>query len=84
MLASILLQGGCPYEQACPSLGAADPESRYHSKAAQDLHYPQADEAIRKSSTVRALEERHSKFHATAIYMDQQLPTCLTATCHGA
>lgn len=55
LLVFVLPQGGCPYQQACPSLGAADPESRYHSKAAQDLHYPQADEAIRKSSSVRAL-----------------------------
>jgi hypothetical protein len=43
--------GACPISQACPTLGAADPESPYHGKR-EDLSYPQVDESLRLSSAV--------------------------------
>lgn len=46
--------GGCPYDQACPTLGSADPSSPFHGqRGVDDKGYPQFDEEIRKSSSVR-------------------------------
>lgn len=48
--------GGCPYDQACPTLGSADPASPFHGqRGIDDKGYPQFDEEIRKSSSVRAV-----------------------------
>jgi hypothetical protein len=41
--------GGCPYQQACPTLGAADPASAFHGKV-KDQTYPQANQDVRRSS----------------------------------
>lgn len=44
--------GGCPYDQACPTLGSADPASPFHGqRGVDDKGYPQFDEEIRKSSS---------------------------------
>lgn len=52
-----MMQGGCPYQQACPSLGAGDPTSPFHSQYKEDLTYPQSEQDKRKSSSVSSQQE---------------------------
>lgn len=43
---------GCSYQSACPTLGAGDPDSKFHrSMAGKDLAYPQENQDIRFSSS---------------------------------
>lgn len=45
--------GGCPYNQACPTLGSSDPMSSFHGhRDIDDSTYPQYDEQIRMSSSL--------------------------------
>ncbi|KAM3574150.1 hypothetical protein VYU27_003869 [Nannochloropsis oceanica] len=45
--------GGCPYAQACPTLGSSDPASSFHhKKGVSDATYPQYDEEMRMSSSL--------------------------------
>lgn len=44
---------GCSIENACPTLGAGDPHSRFHSILFQnDTHWPQYNQSIRWSSSL--------------------------------
>lgn len=43
---------GCSYTAACPTLGAGDPDSRFHARMyGKDLTYPQVDQQVRMSTS---------------------------------
>lgn len=43
---------GCSYTAACPTLGAGDPDSRFHARMfGKDLAYPQVDQQVRMSTS---------------------------------